>query len=429
MAEALPMPAPRRQGARGLRAVRRLFAEGRDAVLQAVASLYAHKLRAALTITGIAIGVGTVIGIAAVVAGLDTSFAAQLNSLGPSTLYVSSRPWIISGDWWKYRNRPAVGRADLRALQQFAMLPVAIAPVAFTRAAINAGEKDLKDINIRGTTETFLETGGWQIKRGRFLSNVDDELGTDVCVIGADIEDTMFKGREALASRLKVGPATRCTVIGTLVRKGQAFGQSQDAVVVLPLSTFRRAFGQRRGLTLAVIAPVDKVMETEEEVIQVMRTARRLPPDKEENFSVNRQDKILQNYQQTTMALKLVAGLIGIITLIVGGIGIMNILLVSVKERTKEIGVRRALGARRSTILFQFLCEAVVVSAIGGLIGTGLGIGAAQLAAELTPLSARAAPEVIMLGIGFSAVTGLLFGLWPAWSAATLHPIEALRYE
>ncbi len=430
---ALPMPVaplsnPRKRGG-FFRGVRRLFAEVKDAIVQGLVSLVAHKLRAALTILGIIIGVGTVIGIASVVAGLDASFAAQLNSLGPSTLYVSPRPWIINGDWWRYRNRPAVGNGDLRAVQANAQLPIAVAPIAFTQATVNAGGPDLKNVNIRGTTEQFLDTGGWQMRRGRFLSNVDDELGTDVCVIGADVEDVLFKGTDALGGKLKVGPFTRCTVIGTLVRKGQAFGQSQDSVVVLPLSTFRRGFGQKRGLNLAVIAPTDKVLETEEEVIQVIRTARRLRPDEADNFSVNRQDKMIQAFNQTTMAMKVVMGLIGVITLIVGGIGIMNILLVSVKERTREIGIRRALGARRMTILLQFLCEAVTVSCVGGFIGTAVGLFFAWLASILTPLAARAAPEVVMLGIGFSAFTGLAFGIWPAWSAAALHPIEALRYE
>jgi putative ABC transport system permease protein len=295
---------------------------------------------------------------------------------------------------------------------------------------VNAGERDMKEVNIRGTTEKFLDTGGWQIKRGRFLTAIDDELGTDVCIIGADIEDAAFKGRDALdGGKLKIGPSLRCSVVGVFVRKGQAFGQSQDNIIAIPISTFRRAFGQKRGMNIAVIAPVDKVHETEEEVIQVVRTARRIAPDQPENFSVNRQDKMLQQFNQMTLMAKLVMGLIALITLIVGGIGIMNIMLVSVKERTKEIGIRRALGARRTTILFQFLCEAVAVSVVGGLIGTALGIGAAELASILTPMSAAVSPATILLGVGFSAFTGLLFGIWPAWSAASLHPIEALRYE
>src|SRR5207253_429728 len=180
--------------------------------------------------------------------------------------------------------------------------------------------------------------------------------------------------------------------------------------------------GLRRGRVLAVVAPAGKVTQTEDEVISVMRSARRLRPDQEDNFTVNRQDKLLQGFNQMTLALNIVGALIGVITLIVGGIGIMNIMLVSVKERTKEIGVRRALGARRTTILFQFLCEAVAVSLVGGLIGTAIGIGVAGLASILTPMTAAVSPSTILIGVGFSAFTGLLFGIWPAWSAASLHP-------
>jgi len=426
-----PLGGSRANKGRGpLRMIRRFFSELRDALLQGMTSLIAHKLRAALTIAGIGIGVATVITIYTLVAGFDKSLVDQLSSLGPSTLYVTPRPWIINGDWWKYRNRPAVGRFDLRALEANAKLPVAMAPVSFTQATVNAGGNDMKNVNIRGTTEKFLDTGGWQIKRGRFLTSIDDELGTDVCVIGADIEDAAFKDRDALdGGKLKIGPALRCAVVGIFVRKGQAFGQSQDTIVAVPISTFRRAFGQKRGMNIAVIAPVDKVMETEEEAIQVIRTARRLRPDEEANFSVNRQDKMLQQFNQMTMAAKMVMGLIAVITLIVGGIGIMNIMLVSVKERTKEIGVRRALGARKTTILFQFLCEAIAVSLVGGLIGTAVGIGGAQLIAVFSPMSAAVDVSTILVGVGFSAFTGLLFGIWPAWSAAALHPIEALRYE
>jgi putative ABC transport system permease protein len=198
---------------------------------------------------------------------------------------------------------------------------------------------------------------------------------------------------------------------------------------MLPLASFGRTFGTRRSLVIAAVAPRDRVFETEAELQGVLRQSRRLAPDQEDNFSVNRQDKILQGFTQVTLALRVVAGLVGLITLFVGGIGIMNILLVSVKERTREIGVRRALGARRSTILLQFLAEAVAVSLVGGLLGTALGIFVAWFLAQVTPMAAAVSLEVIALGAGFSVGTGLLFGIWPAWSAAMLHPIEALRYE
>ncbi len=436
MAEAtLPAAAPKRAPIKHKRigfwrSILRIFRELREAIVQALTSLVAHRLRAALTITGIAIGVGTVIAIYSAVAGLDDSFAKQLSMLGPNTLYVSKWSWGSNREnWWKLRNRPGVGRGDYRALLAGAKLPEAVAPIVGTQSTVGIGEHELQNIDIRGTTDAFLESGGFQVKHGRFLTSVDEEIGTDACIIGADLEDAFFKNAEPLGGRLKVGPMSRCTVVGTLVRKGNAFGQSQDKVLILPLSSFGRAFGAKRSMTIAAVAPIGRVRETEEELIQVLRTYRRILPDQDDNFTVNRQDKILQSFNQTTLALKVVAGLIGVITLLVGGIGIMNIMLVSVKERTREIGVRRALGARRSTILLQFLCEAVAVSCVGGMVGTALGIGVAWFLAQVTPMSAAVSPSVLLLGVGFSIGTGLLFGIWPAASAALLQPIEALRHE
>lgn len=408
----------------------RFLRELGESLRQAFSSLAVHRLRAALTIAGITIGVGTVIGIFSVTAGLDSSFARQLNSLGPNTLYVSKWAWFTNDkDWWKYRNRPLVTRADYAALRANAALPLAIAPMVFTQATVSRGDRKVENVTLIGTVESYIDTGGWQVRRGRFLSTLDEELGTDACVLGADLEEAFFKGGDALGARFTVGPFARCTVVGTLVRKGNAFGQSQDARIILPLSSFSRAFGSKRGMTIGVMAPAAKMRETEDEVIQVLRNSRRIAPEKEETFSVNRQDKMLQSFNQLTGGLKLVAFLVGIITVVVGGIGIMNILLVSVKERTREIGVRRALGARRVTILLQFLCEAVAVSAIGSFLGAFLGVGAAWVAAQVTPLNAAVSPSMALLALGFAAFTGLVFGLWPALTAALLHPIEALRYE
>ena len=423
-------PRPRKIGF--FRSIARFFRELGEALVQAFTSLVAHKLRAALTISGVSIGVAAVIAIYSAAAGLDQQFSAALSNLGPNTIYVSKWQWGVNvGNFWKFRNRPMVGKSDYKALLAGMTLAEAIAPIAGAgnTATIGAAGGELKDINVRGTTEAYPESGGWQVKRGRFLSSMDDELGTDACVIGADLEDAFFKSGDALGSTLKVGAVARCTVVGTLLHKGTAFGQSQDSLLLMPLSAFGRAFGGKRAMTVAVVAPPDKLRETEEEIVAVLRQSRRLGPDQEDNFSVNRQDKLQQGFQDTTRSMKLVAGLVGLITLIVGGIGVMNILLVSVKERTREIGVRRALGARKTTILMQFLAEAVGVSFAGGVLGTSLGIGTAWFIAQVTPMSAAVSPEVVLLGAGFSVATGLLFGIWPAWSAASLHPIEALRHE
>jgi putative ABC transport system permease protein len=408
----------------------RFVAEIRDAVVQAARSLVAHKLRAALTIAGVSVGIMAVIVIFMVEAGMQTSFARQLNSLGPNTLYVHKWAWGNNGnEWWKLRNRPVVGQLDYRALVANTRLPVAIAPIAQTEAVVLWGEKELKTVDVRGTAEAFLDAGGWQLRKGRFISDLDHELGSDACVIGADLEDAFFKGMDPLGQQLKVGPMARCTVVGSLVRKGNAFGRSQDGLLVLPLSSFRRSFGQKRGLTIAVVAPDGKVTETEDEVISVMRAARRLGPEQADNFSVNRQDKILQGFNQTMMATTLVGILVGVITAVVAGIGIMNILLVSVKERTREIGIRRALGARRASILLQFLCESVMVALVGGALGVALGAGAAALIDIVSPMPASIDPVVVGGGVLGSCVLGAVFGLWPALSAAFLHPIEALRHE
>jgi putative ABC transport system permease protein len=428
---ALAMPVSVPRSSTGLRRkAARFFGELREAILQAAYALRAHRLRATLTISGIGLGIAMLIGILTVLSGFQTSFLRQLNTLGPNTLFVHKWKWGVNGnDWWKYKNRPYVTQLDWRALEANTVLPEAIAPIVSTDASVTHAGKELKHVDIRGSTAKYLQATGWQIRQGRFLTDIDHELGTDACIIGADVEEAFFKGQDPLGQRLRVGPSTRCTVVGTFMRKGNAFGQSQDLRVLIPLSAFTRAFGLKRGLVLAVVAPAGKVTETEDEVTAAMRNARHLQPDQEDNFSVNRQDKLLQGFNQMTLALNVVGVLIGIITAVVGGIGIMNILLVSVKERTREIGVRRALGARRTTILLQFLCEAVMVSAMGGFAGVAVGVGAGKLVDVLTPFPASINPNVVIGGVIGSVLLGAIFGIWPALSAAFLHPIEALRYE
>ena len=428
---ALPLPMARRPPTIGFwRKLVRIFAELREAIVQAAFSLVSHKLRAALTISGIAIGIMAVIIIFMVESGMTASFARQLSTLGPNTLFVHKWKWGVNGnDWWKYKNRPNVSTLDWRALQQGTTVAVAVAPIVNTIAVVSQGAKEVKGVDIRGTVDGYLDATGWQIKRGRFITALDQELGTDACIIGADLEDAFFKNQEPLGQQLKIGANMRCTVSGTFLRKGNAFGQTQDLRVVIPLSAFMRTFGIKRGLAIAVVAPVGKVRETEDEVIAVMRNARHLTPDQEDNFSVNRQDKLLEGFNQMMMATNVTGILVGIITAIVAGIGIMNILLVSVKERTREIGIRRALGARRTTILMQFLCEAIMVAIVGGFIGVALGAGAASLVDMLSPVPASIDPRVVLGGVLGAAILGAGFGLWPALTAAFLHPIEALRYE
>jgi putative ABC transport system permease protein len=219
------------------------------------------------------------------------------------------------------------------------------------------------------------------------------------------------------------------TVIGVMARRGRMLGMDLDTNVTIPFTTFLRDMGGKRSITIAVAAAPGRLSALEDELVGILRRARRVPPEKPDDFSMNRQDQFLKLYNQLTGALYGVAVGVGLITLVVGGIGIMNIMLVSVTERTREIGVRRALGARKRTILLQFLIESSVVAALGGAVGTGLGLGVAVLVAAVSPLAAAVTPGAVALGLGFSAMVGLLFGIWPAWRAANLDPVEALRYE
>jgi putative ABC transport system permease protein len=218
-------------------------------------------------------------------------------------------------------------------------------------------------------------------------------------------------------------------VVGLLARKGRFLGMNMDKRLLMPFGTFGRIFGMKRSISIAAAAPPGKVTDLEDELTGILRRARAVPPGKADDFSINRQEQLLKIYEGITGALYGVAIGVGLITLVVGGIGIMNIMMVSVHERTREIGLRRALGARKRTILAQFMLEASMVAVLGGAVGTALGLAVAQFIALATPLAAAVTPSAVALGLGFSAAVGILFGSWPAWRAANLDPVEALRYE
>ena len=415
-----------------IRRVRRLVSEVGEGVRIAFLSLTGARLRSFLTTLGVVIGVMTVIAIVAIIDGLNTSFAAQVGSLGSHTVYVSKWKWMNTGnEWWEMRNRKDMGRAEFEAIERGATLATSIAPLVFMRTSIASTEAEIPRMAVRGTTETYAMARSLNMAAGRFLTGPDDGLARSVVVLGPTVADRLFPGvpLEAVPGRRVRIKDHPFTVVGVMERRGRLLGQDQDNDVNIPFSTFVRDMGSKRSVTFAVTAEPGKVEALEEQLTGILRQVRKVPPEKKDDFAINRQDQLLKLYNQLTGALYGVAVGVGLITLVVGGIGIMNIMLVSVTERTREIGVRRALGARKRTILLQFLIESSIVSMLGGAVGTGLGFVVALVLSNTTPLAAAVTPSAVALGLGFSAAVGLIFGSWPAWRAANLDPVEALRYE
>jgi putative ABC transport system permease protein len=382
----------------------------------AVFSLGANRLRTLLTTAGIGIGVATL--------------ARMLSSMGSNALFVGKMKWGGgSNEWWESRNRKDLTVAHAQAIREQSQFVTAVAPAGNTRVTLAYLGNELPMVQVTGTTEEYLGVSGYELSTGRFLIDMDDADRKSVVVLGADVAETLFHRMNPLGATLLVdGHPFR--VIGTLQRKGKMLDFDPDRAVIMPLRTMQTFFGKARWFQIVVGVESQEVMKrAEAELVGILRRARQTPPDAPDDFVINKPEQMMDLYRKLTGALYSVVAGIGFITLLVGGIGIMNIMLVAVRERTREIGVRRALGARKRTIVIQFLMEAAAVSAAGGTLGTAVGLSAAKIVSEITPLAATVQLSTIVFGISFAAAVGLLFGIWPAARAASLDPVEALRYE
>lgn len=409
-----------------------------EAFLVASSSLRANKLRTSLTLMGIVVGVTAVIAVVTIIKGLDKTVAQTFSSQGSTVFTVSKTPQIIKSreEFIKFSKRKDVTHEDAEAIARLCTSCWRVGVAANAAETVKHADQKAQNVRIRGVTPlTMFDIDGVTIDAGRIWTEGEGESGREICVVGPDILKNLFDGApadRAVGQEIRVG-GRPYTIIGVLEPLGSILGFSRDNVVYIPYSTYQRAFGARRSIVVFIQVPSAEDLEAaQDQVRTIMRTrrGRTFGTDADdEGFALETQDVFLNLYSSATSNIYLVTVGVAAISLVVGGIVVMNIMLVSVTERTKEIGIRKAIGARQKDILTQFLIEAVTVTALGGLMGVLTGFGLAYVISMLIGFPLLISVASAVLGVGVSSVVGIISGLWPAWRAARLDPIEALRAE
>jgi putative ABC transport system permease protein len=428
--------------------------ELREGLLISWSAILANKLRSVLTTLGIVIGIVTVTLMGTAIQGLNNSFMNSVSSIGADMLYVDRFGWFINSvqEWMKAMKNPKItldeagtvqrqmepdesgGNAsalafnEASALQREMKLAAAVAPVTQDDTPVKYKKRGSSSAPVIGTTENFLLTASLTLAEGRFLSAAECDGGRPVCVIGSDLATNLFQGESPVGATISAN-GHDFRVVGVLAKQG-GFAESggADNEIIVPITQFTRAFWAKPDYEIQVKArSVAELADAREELRVVLRRYRHIAPGDPDNFAVNQQDQILDFFHNVAGTIEAIGLFITGLSLFVGGIGIMNIMFVSVAERTREIGVRKAIGAKKRTILLQFLIEAACICLIGGVIALLIAWPATWLLKKAMP--AELSPGIICLALLVSAVTGVLSGFFPAWRAARMNPVDALRNE
>jgi putative ABC transport system permease protein len=416
--------------------MKRLIYELAESWKIAAAQMRSNKTRSMLTALGVIIGIVAVTLMGTAIGGIQTGFDKSMAVFGDDVLYVEQWPWRQVDDWWNYRDRKKIKTeyADpinrMIAATPNTNLVVAVPSSAFFRR-VKYADNEVDNILVRGTVSDYIITSTFEFKEGRFFNDIESRDGANVCVIGYDVADALFPAGSPLDKSVMI-QGQSFKVIGVISRQGTFLGLfSLDAIVVMPLPAFKKYFSAKSDSDILVkVKDKTRLADAKDELIGIMRRVRGLPPEKKDDFSINEQQALKSTLDPIKNSIAIAGLFITGLSLFVGAIGIMNITFVSVKERTKEIGTRKALGARRRTILLQFLIESTALCLVGGLIGLTFaylmcfGIGAA-----FPSFPIKFSLGLVLVSMMVSVMTGLVSGFAPAWSASRLDPVTALRYE
>ena len=413
-----------------------IFTEARESCRMAFGAIAAHKLRSALTLLGVLVGVFSIIVVMTAMRVMQSNIERQLSSLGGETFMVRKWPGVYfggsSGDYEKYWRRKNVTLTQGKRLQEKIKLPANIGIESqFWSGEIKTRYKtSAPTVRLYGETPGSFPAHNWNLAEGRLLLDTDVDSTRNVCVLGFGLATNIFPNSSAVGEFIKID-SINYRVVGVLEGKGGAMGGDQDNFVVVPLTTCLNRYGRWwRSLNLLVQAPSRESYDaTVEEVRGVMRIIRKVPPGKEDDFEIASNNSMIEQFKNFTRSVRIGVALVSGIALLAAGIGIMNIMLVSVTERTREIGIRRAIGAKKRNIMAQFVMEAVVLCEVGGAFGVVFGILGGNLLAVVLKLPPVVPIDWVVIGLAICSVVGIIFGTYPAWKAANLDPIESLRYE